>query len=163
MNSSRSSEMVSGFICAPETMFVDLTFLVVFPNCMLTLVAYLLFVMIMVSYKLKSLNITIITQMHLRVIGCFIAASAPLLLSLNLFMISNFTKSCYRLSNIQQESFVCYNLTRKFCYHKNEQYTSTEFTKFANHIVFVHDETTKTNRIRELVEFTQHECTKSFK
>ena len=43
MNSSRSSEMVSGFICAPETMFVDLAFLVVFPNCMLTLVAYLLF------------------------------------------------------------------------------------------------------------------------
>ena len=43
MNSSRSSEMVAGFICAPETMFVDLTFLGVFPNCMLTLVANLLF------------------------------------------------------------------------------------------------------------------------
>ena len=120
MNSSRSSEMVSGFICAPEMIFVDLAFLVVFPNCMLTLVAYLLFVMIMVSYKLKSSNITIITQIHLLVIWCLIAASAPLLLSLNLFMISNFTKSCYRLSNIWQESFVCYNLTRKFRYHKNE-------------------------------------------
>ena len=43
MNSNRSSEMVSGFIWAPEAMFVDSTFLVVFPNCILTLVAYLLF------------------------------------------------------------------------------------------------------------------------
>merc|ERR1719490_112594 len=34
---------MSGFICAPETIFVGLAFLVVFPNCMLTSVAYLSF------------------------------------------------------------------------------------------------------------------------
>ena len=100
MNCSRSSEMMSCFICAPETIFVDLTFRVIFPNCMLTLIAYLLFVMIMVSYKLKNSNVAIITQMHLLLIWCFVAASAPLLLSFKMFMITNFTKSCYRLSNI---------------------------------------------------------------